>query len=209
MAYTGVCWNQKTRVLVPFLPFIIQVIFANHLISHNLSYHLVIILVKRIPNFLSILQRPALPTLMILLKTKWYVYVKGLHEKCQSILKQHIFKYSELERSIETEKTGSFYRWVNEWPERLNNLFTIVELFGRIRLPSFFFFNWRIIALQNFVVFCQTSTWISHRYTYIPSLLNLPPISLPIPAPPGWYRAPVWVSWATQQIPAGYLFYTW
>ena len=36
-----------------------------------------------------------------------------------------------------------------------------------------FFFNWRIIALQNFVVFCQTSTWTSHRYTYIPSLLNL------------------------------------
>ena len=32
------------------------------------------------------------------------------------------------------------------------------------------FFNWRIIALQNFVVFCQTSTWISQRYTYIPSL---------------------------------------
>ena len=48
----------------------------------------------------------------------------------------------------------------------------------------FFFqliFYWRVIALQNFVVFCQTSTWISHRYTYIPSLLNLPPISLPIP----------------------------
>ena len=42
------------------------------------------------------------------------------------------------------------------------------------------FFNWRIIALQNFVVFCHTSTWISHRYTYIPSLLNLPPISHPI-----------------------------
>ena len=41
-----------------------------------------------------------------------------------------------------------------------------------------YFFNWRIIALQNFVVFCQTSTWISHRYTYVPFLLNLPPISL-------------------------------
>ena len=25
------------------------------------------------------------------------------------------------------------------------------------------FFNWRIIALQNFGVFCQTSTWISHE----------------------------------------------
>ena len=32
----------------------------------------------------------------------------------------------------------------------------------------FFFFNWRIIALQNFI-FCQTSTWISHRYTSSPS----------------------------------------
>ena len=45
----------------------------------------------------------------------------------------------------------------------------------------FFFLNWRIIALQNFADFCQTSTWISHRYTYIPSLLNRPPISLLIP----------------------------
>ena len=46
---------------------------------------------------------------------------------------------------------------------------------------NLFIVNWRIIALQNFVVFCQTSTRISHRYTHIPSLLNLPPISLPIP----------------------------
>ena len=37
------------------------------------------------------------------------------------------------------------------------------------------FFNGRIIALLNFAVFCQTATWISHRYTYVPSLLNLPP----------------------------------
>ena len=44
-----------------------------------------------------------------------------------------------------------------------------------------FFFNWRINALQNFVVFCQTSKGISHRHTYVPSLLNLFPTSLPIP----------------------------
>ena len=68
-----------------------------------------------------------------------------------------------------------------------------------------FVFYWRIIAIQNFVAFCQTSTWIRHRYTYIPSLLNLPPN----PTPLGWYRAPVWVSWAIQQIPVGYLFYMW
>ena len=49
-----------------------------------------------------------------------------------------------------------------------------------LNIHAFFkFFYWRIIVLQNFVVFCQTSTWISHRYTYIPSLLKLPPISLP------------------------------
>ena len=31
-------------------------------------------------------------------------------------------------------------------------------------------FNWRIIALQHFVgVFYQTSTWISHRVTHVPS----------------------------------------
>ena len=44
------------------------------------------------------------------------------------------------------------------------------------------FFNWRIIALLNFVVFCQTPTWISHGYTRIPSLLNLRPVSRRIPA---------------------------
>ena len=47
-----------------------------------------------------------------------------------------------------------------------------------------FFFNWRIIALQHCVSFCHTSTWISHKYTYVPSLLNLPPASQ------GCHRAP-------------------
>jgi len=51
------------------------------------------------------------------------------------------------------------------------------------QLTSFFFFNfyWRIIALQYCAGFCHTSTWISHRFTYVASLLNLPPISHPIP----------------------------
>ena len=53
----------------------------------------------------------------------------------------------------------------------------------------YLFFNWRIIALQNVAVFCQTSTWISHRYTYIP--LSWTSLPSPHPAPLGWYRAPV------------------
>ena len=68
------------------------------------------------------------------------------------------------------------------------------------------FFYWKIIALQNFAAFCQTSTRISHRYTYVSSLLHLPPISLPHAPPLGWYRAPVWVSWDIQQIPLAIYF---
>ena len=40
-------------------------------------------------------------------------------------------------------------------------------------------FNWRISALQYWFGFCHMSTWISHRYTYVLSLLNLPPIFHP------------------------------
>ena len=44
-----------------------------------------------------------------------------------------------------------------------------------------FVFNWRIITLQYCVDFCHTSTWIKHRYTCVPSLLNLSPTFHPIP----------------------------
>ena len=40
-------------------------------------------------------------------------------------------------------------------------------------------FNWRVIALQYHIGFCYKTTWTSHRYTYVPSLLVLPP-----PQPP-------------------------
>ena len=53
-----------------------------------------------------------------------------------------------------------------------------------------FIFNWRMITLQNFVVFCQTSTLISHRCTYVTSLLNLLPIS-PFPTYL-FFGFPVW-----------------
>ena len=71
------------------------------------------------------------------------------------------------------------------------------------------FFNWRIIALQNFVVFCHTSPRISHRYMHVPCLPDLPLSSLPTRHPSPCCRAPVWVPWVIQQIPIGYLSYTW
>ena len=45
-------------------------------------------------------------------------------------------------------------------------------------LKKIIYFLLRIIALQNFAVFCQTSTQITDRYTYTPMFWN----SLPSPA---------------------------
>ena len=42
-------------------------------------------------------------------------------------------------------------------------------------------FYCNIIALPYCAGFCHTSTWISHQHTHVPSLLNLPPTSHPIP----------------------------
>ena len=62
-----------------------------------------------------------------------------------------------------------------------------------------FFFNWRTIALQNFVVFCDTSTRISH-VSFLPKLP-------PHPTLLDCHRALVWVPWVIQQIPIGCWFY--
>ena len=40
--------------------------------------------------------------------------------------------------------------------------------------------NWKMSALQYYVGSCHTSTWISHRYTHVPFLLNLPSTSHPV-----------------------------
>ena len=77
-----------------------------------------------------------------------------------------------------------------------------INITSSLLIIKYLVFNWRIIALQYCFGFCQTSTWISHRYTYVPSLLNLPPY----PTPLGCYRAPVWVPWVIQQIPLAICF---
>ena len=62
----------------------------------------------------------------------------------------------------------SFYGWV---------------IFHCIWVPHFLyplFFNWRIIALKSCVGFSHISALISHRYTYVPSILN--PFPPPTPS---------------------------
>ena len=71
-------------------------------------------------------------------------------------------------------------------------LFILGQIYTSFFISSFlnFIFNWRIIALQYCVAFCHTLTWIIHRYTYVPSLLNTPSISYPIPIPLGCHTTP-------------------
>ena len=52
--------------------------------------------------------------------------------------------------------------------------------------------------------FCWTIKWISYMYTYILSLLNLPPP--PHPTLLGHHRALSWAFCAIQQLPTSYLF---
>ena len=79
-----------------------------------------------------------------------------------------------------------------------------------LQLFSFYlFFNWRIM-LCRILLFSVKPQHESAIGIYIYSLPFEPPSHLlPHPTPLGWYRAPGWAFWTIQQIPIGYLFYTW
>ena len=81
-------------------------------------------------------------------------------------------------------------------------------------LPGFSFFKKIIFLLKDncFTEFCCFLSNLNMNqpsvYSY-PILFEPPSVLPPHPSPLGWYRALVWVSWAMQQIPIGYLFYMW
>ena len=88
-----------------------------------------------------------------------------------------------------------FHNWGNWDPETVPKLalshfcFSGLCIFFKLK----FIFNWKKIALRFCVGFCRTSTWISHRYTYVLSLLNLlPPPALHTPL--GFQRVLDWVT---------------
>ena len=115
-----------------------------------------------------------------------------------SIIRWKIFncKMEKLTTSILSTKYSHYKSY-----KTIKFLFKTPKLF-------IFIFSWRIIALQYCVCFCHIPTWINHMYTYVPSLLNLPPTSQPIP--------PLEIvrehhickhSLLIQLIPIGYLFH--
>ena len=87
-------------------------------------------------------------------------------------------------------------------------LFCIVGYYKKLNYSFLkFIFNWKTIALQCCVGFCYTTTWISHKCTYIPFLLNLLPT--PHPTSLGHHRAMGWAPCVIQQLLTSSLFYTW
>ena len=70
------------------------------------------------------------------------------------------------------------------------------------------YFNWRIIALQYYIGFCHTATWISHKYPYVSSPWKLPPTQTPS-HPSRCHTAPSCTPWVVKQLPISSLFYIW
>ena len=64
----------------------------------------------------------------------------------------------------------------------------------------FLFLNRRMTSLQYCIGFCHTSVWISHKHTYVASLLHLPPTISQVVT-----EHQVWAFCITQQIPTKYL----
>ena len=81
--------------------------------------------------------------------------------------------------------TESFFPGAASW--KFFHLRYIFEGVARFFFFFFFYilfiFNWKIITLQYCVGLYHTLTGAGHRYTYVPSLFNLPPTSHPIK---GW-----------------------
>ena len=73
-----------------------------------------------------------------------------------------------------------------------------------IGLGAFLFLNWRKIALQCYIGFFCTTTWVSHASA--PSWASLPSIHA---ARLGRHRAPSWAPCVIQKLLTSHLFDTW
>ena len=86
------------------------------------------------------------------------------HKTCLNKFKNEVIRSIFSDRNgmkLETNRRGETWKIHKYVVIKQHTLFEI------------FNFDWRTIALQCCVDFCHTTTWISHKYTYVPSLLTL------------------------------------
>ena len=110
----------------------------------------------------------------------------GLYVGCQAHLSME-FSQPRILKWIAFSRGSSWPRdqtWVSFTADRFFTVWSTkeVQLIKRKQINYslmwtiwLFFLNWSIVALQCCVSFCYTTTWISSKYTYMPSLLSLPP----------------------------------
>ena len=92
--------------------------------------------------------------------------------------------------------------------------FTFTFFFSKFNFNFYIKIFNLIFVLQCCVVFCCTTSWISHKCTWFPpSWISLPPMPHPAPCPRLSWSTSLsslgWVPHIMQQLPTSYLFYTW
>ena len=85
----------------------------------------------------------------------------------------------KLNRTKKLSKREFFLSELMSWETNLFQPSDSIETFHPDSFFKILIFNWRIITILW--CFYHTLIWISHTYTYAPSLLNIPPISFPVP----------------------------
>ena len=84
-------------------------------------------------------------------------------------------------QSLNNDRLSSGYLKHINWTPAIQGKHILNTWYKKNQFLNLFIFNWRIIALQYYVGFCNISTWIGHRRMYVLSIWNLSTTSHHIP----------------------------
>ena len=140
----------------------------------------------------SLQKDPTLPTPCFWTPSPWYCEIVSFSCQSYPVCGTFLWHYHQ----TNTDNVPLFHLWTqfiwNGDYSKLSiiicsHIFLLVQFLflflGINNWFAFYFFQFNVIFNQRIITlqyFCHTSTWISHRCTNVPSLLNLSPTSLSI-----------------------------